>query len=389
MVARSHSEIKRFRYLLGLCSQAERERIEAEYFENEAAFQAMLAAEDDLIDAYARGELTDEERQRFETHFLTSVRGRERVQFAHAFARAISSAAPVETKPHATWLNIFESLRRWPLRVATAAVVIVLIGAISWIFVERRRMGNEAHDSRAERETVTKQVESLPVSGDAGRARTGLQPENLPGGSDKSRRRKSAVRTQRTREVPIDTVEMAGGIAGRILGDERLVNGFLMFPARPGEALINTSDATLGNKFERTEITELPLEERNVVGLLSLQPELSVGGGFLFSLPPRSTTPKSTITVADSIKLIKLRLGLKTAAQRSEYSAVIETADGRQVTSIHWTEPLTPDSNSLDTPDIPSSELPSGEYVLLLSGKEIDGSFVRLAEYYFKVIRNQ
>jgi Carboxypeptidase regulatory-like domain/TonB dependent receptor len=38
------------------------------------------------------------------------------------------------------------------------------------------------------------------------------------------------------------------------------------------EALINTQDATLGNTFESLQITQLPLEARNLVDLLSLQP---------------------------------------------------------------------------------------------------------------------
>src|SRR5258705_7737477 len=37
-------------------------------------------------------------------------------------------------------------------------------------------------------------------------------------------------------------------------------------------ALINTQDASLGNNFESNQITQLPLEGRNVVDLLSLQP---------------------------------------------------------------------------------------------------------------------
>ncbi len=39
-----------------------------------------------------------------------------------------------------------------------------------------------------------------------------------------------------------------------------------------GESTINTSDATIGNNFNETQIRQLPLEGRNVVGLLSLQP---------------------------------------------------------------------------------------------------------------------
>ncbi len=38
------------------------------------------------------------------------------------------------------------------------------------------------------------------------------------------------------------------------------------------ESLINTEDATLGNNFDSLQITQLPLEARNLVDLLSLQP---------------------------------------------------------------------------------------------------------------------
>ena len=44
------------------------------------------------------------------------------------------------------------------------------------------------------------------------------------------------------------------------------------------ESAINTSDASLGNSFERRRITELPLNANNVVGLLSLQPGVTRGG---------------------------------------------------------------------------------------------------------------
>src|SRR5690242_20231203 len=44
------------------------------------------------------------------------------------------------------------------------------------------------------------------------------------------------------------------------------------------EAAINTSDASLGNSFERKRIVELPLNANNVVGLLSLQPGVTRTG---------------------------------------------------------------------------------------------------------------
>ena len=45
-----------------------------------------------------------------------------------------------------------------------------------------------------------------------------------------------------------------------------------------GEALINTQDASLGNNFVSQQITQLPLNARNVATLLSLQPAVTPGG---------------------------------------------------------------------------------------------------------------
>src|SRR6266550_472619 len=44
------------------------------------------------------------------------------------------------------------------------------------------------------------------------------------------------------------------------------------------EAPINTTDATIGNTFDSRRISELPLNARNVVGLLSLQPGVTQNG---------------------------------------------------------------------------------------------------------------
>src|SRR5207253_10534281 len=52
------------------------------------------------------------------------------------------------------------------------------------------------------------------------------------------------------------------------------------------EAPINTSDATIGNTFTNKHISQLPLEARNVAGLLSLQP----GVTFFGNLDPQGAT---------------------------------------------------------------------------------------------------
>ena len=45
-----------------------------------------------------------------------------------------------------------------------------------------------------------------------------------------------------------------------------------------GETAINTTDATLGNSFNSVQVKDLPLNARNVVGLLSLQPGVTPAG---------------------------------------------------------------------------------------------------------------
>jgi hypothetical protein len=77
---------------------------------------------------------------------------------------------------------------------------------------------------------------------------------------------------------------------------------------------------------------------------------------------------------------------LETAAIHEIYHLTIKTGDGRLVTSVSWTEPLIPNQTVIDTPVISTGDLPSGDYVFLLKG-ESDGSFVKVADYSFKVIK--
>ena len=80
MLGKVEADARLTRYLLGAVSATERENIEAEYLVDDDVFEQMLIAEDELVDAYARGELSDQERGQFEKNFLTSERGRDRVQ---------------------------------------------------------------------------------------------------------------------------------------------------------------------------------------------------------------------------------------------------------------------------------------------------------------------
>ena len=170
-----------------------------------------------------------------------------------------------------------------------------------------------------------------------------------------------------------------------------------------------TRDATLGNTFSARKITELPLEARNTTSLLTLQPgvtrdgyvqgnradqtNITLDGVDVIEFTPYSLIPrnissgKTTIRIPSTLSWIRFQLVLETAATHEEYSVIIKTPNGPDVTSINWIEPLTPNQTIIDTPVISAGDLPSGNYVLLLMGKESHDSFVKLVEYSFKVIK--
>ena len=383
--AKLNSETKRVRYLLGLSSPAERAHIESEYFEDDDAFQEMLTAEDDLIDAYARGELAGEERLSFQKRFVRSFPGRDRVQFARAFASAVCDTRPIENQLPATFFKTFQSPRL--LRIAAA---IVLVAVLAGLISDRKRMTNELREARAESAELGKRIEALQQSSDDKRTRTAevaAQPAGLQAQPDKpTHGERVTIATQQVRHLPEEKNDP---------------EKFALRKPEPAETLINTQDATPGNTFEPKRITELPLDARNVPSLLTLQPGLihvPESAADQCSIHPDAILPSlntwvllpwdnSSVRIPNSRSWFRFRIALNTAAIHEDYRITIKTSDGRPVTSVDWIEPLTPHQTFIDTPAISTSDLPLGDYVLFLMGKEPEGSFIKVAEYAFKVVK--
>jgi hypothetical protein len=438
LAARSLSETKQVRYLLGLSSPAEREHIESEYFEDENAFQEMLTAEDELIDAYARGELEGEERCRFEKNFMSSRRGRDRVKFARAFAGPLSA-----TQSQILSIPLRDIFKTFPapglLRTTRVAATIVFVAVLAWLVIDRTRMSNELRELRAESAELSKRTEAFQRSGDTKQIRTAeitTQLANLRAQSDK----------QRHRERGTTPIQRGRHLAEVKKDRERIVSN------KPEQTGINTQDGSLGNALD-TKITELPIQGRkfsdlltlqtgtplddhapgggadqtnrtlegvsveplslmprnkssdgttvrgivtdpngNVVGLLSLQPGVtrtgSVNGERADQANITLDAVDATNLIPNSRSWIRFQIELKSAAIHEDYLVTIKTADGHPITSVYWIEPLTPNQTIIDTPVISTGDLPSGDYVLLLMGKARSGSFVKVAEYSFKVIND-
>lgn len=99
-----HPEFAReYRYLLGLLDETERENMQVSILEDEAAFDRVREAENDLFDAYARGALAESYRLPFERKLLASDAGRGKLAAAKALARRARPA-------HWRWIAVAAGL---------------------------------------------------------------------------------------------------------------------------------------------------------------------------------------------------------------------------------------------------------------------------------------
>lgn len=95
------------RYLLGELPLADQRRLEEQFFSDAEAFERLAAVEDDLIDDYVCGDLSQKQREGFERHFLVSPERRERLALAKTLVATVSEEEQPEpvaaTEPAVPW----------------------------------------------------------------------------------------------------------------------------------------------------------------------------------------------------------------------------------------------------------------------------------------------
>jgi hypothetical protein len=142
----STDDRKLSRYLLGRLAEAQRDELEVRLLADDETYAAMLAVEDDLIDAYARGELSDGDRSAFESHFLPRSGVAERIAFARNLhtvtTRSESRDAEDESRSERRASGWLDSLATWlddllapvpSLRLVPIAAALLLALATGWL----------------------------------------------------------------------------------------------------------------------------------------------------------------------------------------------------------------------------------------------------------------
>jgi hypothetical protein len=153
------------RYLLQELAEEERKRVEERMMTDDAFFEEVSFAEDELVDEYTRGSLKGIESQKFEQCFLTTPQDLEQINFNKAFRAHVSKATPhykeAADSPHLTSLTALIATF-WRSQRAAAAValgiVMMLVAVSALLFVTERRRRSEIDRLQAEMQRVEKEL---------------------------------------------------------------------------------------------------------------------------------------------------------------------------------------------------------------------------------------
>jgi hypothetical protein len=127
-------------YLLGMLPEEAQRACEAEYLASDDAFQAMLAAENELAYDYAQGVLSADERKRFEERFLQDPEHGRRIAVARGVLKQLQHPPPVR-REHRAWLS--------PAIAWTGvAALVVLTVATAWLLSRTTRLERELASAR-------------------------------------------------------------------------------------------------------------------------------------------------------------------------------------------------------------------------------------------------
>ena len=131
------NEREMVRYLLGQMAEEERTHFEARYFADDEMFEELRQVKAELFDAHPRGHLPTDERAQLEQQYATPA-GREQLAFAHALRQALHESA---TPRRAWWQFDWQLDWRWGLMAA--ALLLVSLGSLGWLWFENRRLHSE------------------------------------------------------------------------------------------------------------------------------------------------------------------------------------------------------------------------------------------------------
>jgi hypothetical protein len=256
-------------YLLGKLSEADARGIEDEYLTNDKAFEEMEVAEDEIIDAYARDELSREDREQFEKNLITSPRIRKRVDVAKLLALRASqhqvepvlSVTPTPAVKTWSWKTIF-----WPSspfgRFAFASLTLTLLIAVSALFIDWLRIRQESNRLYALRAQLEQENQKLKTENNESSSETQRLSEELKKQEAENSRLNDEIERALSRPSQPPTIPILLFISGA--RDTEGSNRDTKLPKEPAifELTMRLEEA----KFARYSVTVKTIDQRVISG---------------------------------------------------------------------------------------------------------------------------
>lgn len=129
-------------YLLGVLDADRKTRLEEHILSAPETYEELLIVEEELIDQYAGGVLSELERQQFETHFLITAERQKNLRFGQLLKRYVSShpfPSQVENSAPATKSSMFSlpAAGRPIMTFSIAGVVLLGVVLLGWLGFRR------------------------------------------------------------------------------------------------------------------------------------------------------------------------------------------------------------------------------------------------------------
>ena len=163
-------------YLLGGLPEPDREEVDDLAVTDDELALRLQVIENDLVDAYVRGELTGAQLEQFQAHYLASPRRREKVALARGLQKSLDplALAVEQTRPPRVIGEPAQKqrvpkgiLRRYLLappaawQWGLAAALLILIAAGVWLAAENRRLRNQIDQTQAQRQELRQREQEL------------------------------------------------------------------------------------------------------------------------------------------------------------------------------------------------------------------------------------
>jgi hypothetical protein len=152
-------------YLLGELSEDEQTALEERYFSDQELFDRVVQVESEMVDKHARGLLSPETRDRFESHYLAHPERRERAKFAAALAAKVDQSNAIavasSTVAESWWSRLVAPMRGTKLIWAYSIILLVLGVGAFWFLIESRRLHQELAKTETERATQEQREREL------------------------------------------------------------------------------------------------------------------------------------------------------------------------------------------------------------------------------------